>query len=240
MNAPLIRVEHLKKIFYSSEVETLALADINLTLFDGEYVAITGPSGCGKTTLLSILGLLDTPTEGSYELSGVNISDLKKSKRAQIRNQHIGFIFQSFNLISDLSVRENVELPLTYQKGVKAKERKQRALEVLEKVDMAHRRDHFTNQLSGGQQQRVAVARALVTNPDFLLADEPTGNLDSKNASRVLELLKKLNQEGTTICMVTHDPRSASAAKRNIRIIDGMVVENETIDDLSTAITEGD
>jgi putative ABC transport system ATP-binding protein len=239
MNDPLLKVKHLKKVFHTGDIQTLALADINLTLNKGEYVAITGPSGCGKTTLLSILGLLDTPTEGLYELSGQDVSNLKRNKRAQIRNRHIGFIFQSFNLISELSVLENVTLPLTYQKETNSKTRQKRALEVLHKVDMAHRRDHFPNQLSGGQQQRVAVARALVTSPDFLLADEPTGNLDSKNATRVLELLKKLNQEGTTICMVTHDPRSASAAMRNIRIMDGMVVENEAVNKLSTAISEG-
>jgi putative ABC transport system ATP-binding protein len=226
MNAaqPLIKLDAVKKVFYTDEVETHALDNINLEIRSGEYVAIAGPSGCGKSTLLSILGLLDTPTDGRYTLNGQLVTDLPLSQRARVRNREIGFIFQSFNLIGDLTVYENVELPLTYR-GMKASERKERATAALEKVGMAHRAKHLPSQLSGGQQQRVAVARAVAGQPSILLADEPTGNLDSKNGEAVMELLKELHRGGATICMVTHDARYASHAERTVHMFDGRVVE---------------
>jgi putative ABC transport system ATP-binding protein len=226
MNAaqPLIKLEGVKKVFYTDEVETHALDNINMEIRSGEYVAIAGPSGCGKSTLLSILGLLDTPTDGRYMLNGQLVTDLPLSQRARVRNREIGFIFQSFNLIGDLTVYENVELPLTYR-GMKASERKERATAALEKVGMAHRAKHLPSQLSGGQQQRVAVARAVAGQPSILLADEPTGNLDSKNGEAVMDLLKELHRGGATICMVTHDARYASHAERTVHMFDGRVVE---------------
>jgi putative ABC transport system ATP-binding protein len=226
MNAaqPLIKLDAVKKVFYTDEVETHALDNINMEIRSGEYVAIAGPSGCGKSTLLSILGLLDTPSDGRYTLNGQLVTDLPLSQRARVRNREIGFIFQSFNLIGDLTVYENVELPLTYR-GMKAAERKERATAALEKVGMAHRAKHLPSQLSGGQQQRVAVARAVAGQPSILLADEPTGNLDSKNGEAVMELLRELHRGGATICMVTHDARYASHAERTIHLFDGRVVE---------------
>ena len=220
----LIRLDGIKKVFLTDEVETHALSGIHMEIKQGEYVAISGPSGCGKTTLLSLLGLLDTPSEGRYTLNGQLVTDLPLSQRARVRNREIGFIFQSFNLIGDLTVYENVELPLTYR-GMKASERKERATAALEKVGMAHRAKHLPSQLSGGQQQRVAVARAGAGQPSILLADEPTGNLDSKNGEAVMELLRELHRGGATICMVTHDARYASHAERTIHLFDGRVVE---------------
>jgi putative ABC transport system ATP-binding protein len=221
---PIIQLEGVTKIFYTDEVETHALAGISMEIRKGEYVSIAGPSGCGKSTLLSILGLLDTPTGGSYLLNGQPVATLNMAERARIRNREIGFIFQSFNLIGDLTVFENVELPLTYR-GMKSGERKTRVLEALQKVGMDHRAKHIPSQLSGGQQQRVAVARALVGSPLILLADEPTGNLDSRNGEAVMELLRELHQQGATICMVTHDPRFTRHADRNIHLFDGLVVD---------------
>jgi putative ABC transport system ATP-binding protein len=226
MNESLIHLEGATKIFYTEELETHALADITLDIKPGEYVSIEGPSGCGKSTLLSILGLLDSPTSGSYTLNGNSVENLKHAERARIRNREIGFIFQSFNLIGDLSVYENVELPLTYR-GMGAKERKERVTQALEKVDMVHRAKHYPSQLSGGQQQRVAVARALAGNPLILLADEPTGNLDSKNGEAVMELLTDLHNQGATICMVTHDPRYSEFADRKIHLFDGRITTEE-------------
>ena len=228
MTAPsadaLIRMEGIKKIFYTDEVETHALADIHMEIRPGEYVSINGPSGCGKTTLLSILGLLDTPTDGTYMLSGENVSNLSAADRARIRNRQIGFIFQAFNLIGDLTVYENVELPLTYR-GMATAERKKRVQEALERVGMSHRMKHYPSQLSGGQQQRVAVARAVAGDPAILLADEPTGNLDSTNGEAVMELLRELHRGGATICMVAHDPRYSRHADRQIHLFDGRVVD---------------
>ena len=221
---PLIRLEGLTKVFYTDEVETHALAGIHLELRQGEYVAIAGPSGCGKSTLLSLLGLLDSPTEGGYWLNEKPVAELSLAERTRIRNQEIGFIFQNFNLIGDLSVFENVELPLTYR-GMAAAERRERVGEALDKVGMGHRAKHLPSQLSGGQQQRVAVARALVGRPLILLADEPTGNLDSKNGEAVMELLRELHQDGATVCMVTHDARYAKHAERAIHLFDGRIVE---------------
>ena len=220
----LIKLEAIKKVFYTDEVETHALSGIHLDIKKGEYVTIAGPSGCGKSTLLSILGLLDSPTEGNYTLNGQSVANLDHSQRARIRNREVGFIFQSFNLIGDLTVFENVELPLTYR-GTNAAERKQRVTEALERVGMAHRMKHYPSQLSGGHQQRVAVARALGGKPSILLADEPTGNLDSKNGEAVMELLRELHREGATICMVTHDPRFARHAERQVHLFDGRIVE---------------
>jgi putative ABC transport system ATP-binding protein len=221
---PLITLENVTKIFYTDEVETHALSGIHLEIREGEYVSMAGPSGCGKSTLLSIIGLLDTPTDGTYVLNSKPVQSLDFADRARIRNQEIGFIFQSFNLIGDLTVYENVELPLTYRKMGGA-ERKQRVHEALEKVGMSHRMRHYPSQLSGGQQQRVAVARALAGKPSILLADEPTGNLDSRNGEAVMELLQQLHREGATICMVTHDERFARHAERTIHLFDGKVVE---------------
>jgi putative ABC transport system ATP-binding protein len=220
----MLRMEGLKKIFYTDEVETHALSEIHLNINKGEYVSISGPSGCGKSTLLSILGLLDSPTDGNYWLNGQPVSNLKQSERARIRNREVGFIFQAFNLIGDLTVYENVELPLTYR-GTPSAERKHKVQEALEKVGMAHRMKHYPSQLSGGQQQRVAVARAVCGDPSILLADEPTGNLDSTNGEAVMELLTELHRNGATICMVTHDPRYAKYADRTIQLFDGRVVE---------------
>jgi putative ABC transport system ATP-binding protein len=225
---PLIHLTDVKKIFYTDEVETHALAGIHLEINKGEYVSISGPSGCGKSTLLSILGLLDSPSDGDYWLNGHAVSDLPMSERARIRNREVGFIFQSFNLIGDLTVFENVELPLTYR-GIKAAERKKRVLDALERVGMAHRAKHLPSQLSGGQQQRVAVARAVAGDPAILLADEPTGNLDSTNGEAVMDLLRELHRGGATICMVTHDPRYARHADKNIHLFDGRVVEEEDL-----------
>ena len=222
---PLIQLQDIKKVFLTDDVETHALSGIHLEIGQGEYVSIAGPSGCGKSTLLAILGLLDTPSEGTYVLNGNQVANLDHSQRARIRNREIGFIFQSFNLIGDLTVFENVELPLTYR-GLSSAERKQRATEALEKVGMSHRMRHFPSQLSGGQQQRVAVARALGGKPSILLADEPTGNLDSKNGDAVMDLLRQLHREGATICMVTHDTRFAKHADRTIQLFDGRVVED--------------
>jgi len=221
----LIRLEGLSKVFYTDEVETHALAEIHLTIEQGEFVAIAGPSGCGKSTLLSILGLLDSPSGGVYELNGRHVQDLDFAARARTRNREIGFIFQSFNLIGDLTVYENVELPLTYR-GLGGAERKKRVQEALERVGMAHRTRHYPSQLSGGQQQRVAVARAVAGQPLILLADEPTGNLDSSNGEAVMDLLRELHRGGATICMVTHDPRYALHADRAIQLFDGRVVED--------------
>ncbi len=223
---PLIKLEGLRKVFYTDEVETHALSDIHLEIRAGEYVAISGPSGCGKTTLLSILGLLDSPTEGAYLLDAQPVQRLTPGDRARIRNRRIGFIFQAFNLIGDLTVYENVELPLTYR-GLAAAERKKRVQQALEKVGMAHRVKHYPSQLSGGQQQRVAVARAVAGDPLILLADEPTGNLDSNNGEAVMELLRELHRGGATICMVTHDPRYARHAQRTVHLFDGRVVEEQ-------------
>ncbi|MBK1877560.1 ABC transporter ATP-binding protein [Pelagicoccus mobilis] len=219
-------MEGIMKIFYSDEIETYALSDVYLTIKEGDFVSVAGPSGCGKSTLLSILGLLETPTDGRYCLDGLDVRDLGRNELAYVRNAEIGFIFQSFNLIGDLTVEENVELPLAYG-GMPAEERKKRAKEVLERVEMSHRRNHLPYQLSGGQQQRVAVARALSTTPKILLADEPTGNLDSKNGDRVMDLLKELHGEGTTICMVTHDSRYNAHADRVLSLFDGRVVNEE-------------
>ena len=223
---PLIHLDNVKKIFYTDEVETHALSGIHLDVKKGEYLSIAGPSGCGKSTLLSILGLLDSPSDGQYLLDGKTVSDLPLSERARIRNRQVGFIFQSFNLIGDLTVMENVELPLTYR-GMKSAERKKRANDALERVGMAHRAKHLPSQLSGGQQQRVAVARAVAGEPLILLADEPTGNLDSTNGEAVMDLLRELHQAGATICMVTHDPRYAKHADRQIHLFDGRVVDDE-------------
>jgi putative ABC transport system ATP-binding protein len=223
---PLIRLENLSKVFYTDEVETHALSGIHLEIQKGDYVAIAGPSGCGKSTLLSILGLLDSPTDGVYQLNGGPVQDLDLGQRARIRNREIGFIFQSFNLIGDLTVFENVELPLTYR-GMRASERRERVQKALERVGMGHRAKHLPSQLSGGQQQRVAVARALVGEPSILLADEPTGNLDSRNGDAVMELLRDLHRNGSTICMVTHDPRFARHADRTVHLFDGRVVDED-------------
>ena len=224
MSDSLILLDDLRKVFYTDEVETHALDNINLEIHKGEYVSIAGPSGCGKSTLLSILGLLDTPSDGAYALNNQPVTNLKASQRARVRNREIGFIFQSFNLIGDLTVYENVELPLTYR-GMRPADRKTRVMEALERVGMGHRAKHLPSQLSGGQQQRVAVARAVAGEPSILLADEPTGNLDSKNGEAVMQLLSDLHQAGATICMVTHDERYASHAKRTIHLFDGRVVE---------------
>ena len=221
---PLLRLEQVSKVFVTDEVETHALSAIHIDVAKGEYLSIGGPSGCGKSTLLAILGLLDTPTDGTYYLDGKPVTGLKLSERARIRNREIGFIFQAFNLIGDLTVYENVELPLTYR-GMPSAERKRRAQEALERVGMSHRMKHYPSQLSGGQQQRVAVARALSGDPLILLADEPTGNLDSANGEAVMNLLRELHQGGATICMVTHDPRYSEFADRTIHLFDGRIVE---------------
>src|SRR5204862_209423 len=220
----LIKLDGVTKVFFTDEVETHALSGIHLQINKGEYVSIAGPSGCGKSTLLSILGLLDSPSEGQYLLNSRPVATLAASERARVRNREIGFIFQSFNLIGDLNVFENVELPLTYR-GMRSAERKTRVQQALEKVGMAHRSKHLPSQLSGGQQQRVAVARALVGEPAILLADEPTGNLDSRNGEQVMELMRELHRAGATVCMVTHDPRFSRHADRTVHLFDGRVVE---------------
>ena len=224
MTPPVIKLESVTKVFATDEVETHALSDVQVEIARGEYVSIAGPSGCGKSTLLSILGLLDTPTKGSYALNGRPVEELKPRDRARVRNREIGFIFQSFNLIGDLTVFENVELPLTYR-GMSTAERRLRVGEALERVGMAHRAKHLPSQLSGGQQQRVAVARAVAGEPVMLLADEPTGNLDSKSGESVMELLHELHESGATICMVTHDSRYARNAQRHIHLFDGRIVD---------------
>lgn len=223
----MIQIENLSKVFRTSEVETIALNHVNIEVKEGEFVAIMGPSGCGKSTLLNILGLLDNPTEGSYKLLGNEVANLKEKERTRLRKGVIGFVFQSFNLIDELNVFENVELPLTYL-GIKASERKERVLEILKRMNLSHRAKHFPQQLSGGQQQRVAIARAVVTNPKLILADEPTGNLDSKNGAEVMALLTELNKEGTTIIMVTHSQHDASFAHRTVHLFDGSVVASVT------------
>jgi len=225
---PLIRLNSVTKVFLTDEVETHALSGIHLDIRDGEYISIAGPSGCGKSTLLSILGLLDTPSDGSYALKGHEVANLSFADRARIRNREIGFIFQSFNLIGDLTVYENVELPLTYR-GMNAGDRKTLVTQALDRVGMAHRAKHLPSQLSGGQQQRVAVARALAGKPAILLADEPTGNLDSRNGEAVMNLLKELHAGGATICMVTHDERFAQHADRTVHLFDGRVVEDSRV-----------
>lgn len=226
---PMISMRDITKVFLTDEVETHALSGIHIDVAQGEYIAISGPSGCGKSTLLSILGLLDTPTSGQYELNGGSVHALNANERARIRNRDIGFIFQAFNLIGDLSVFENVELPLTYRDGMDRAQRRDLAMEALERVGMAHRVKHSPGQLSGGQQQRVAVARALVGKPAILLADEPTGNLDSKNGEAVMSLLDELHKSGSTICMVTHDMRYAEFASRKIFMFDGRIVDEDTL-----------
>lgn len=225
-NPSLIHLEGITKVFLTDEIETHALSGIHLDVREGEFISISGPSGCGKSTLLSILGLLEAPSDGVYLLNGKHASGLSLEKRARIRNREIGFIFQSFNLIGDLSVIENVELPLAYR-GLKPAPRRELALKALERVEMIHRQKHLPSQLSGGQQQRVAVARALAGSPKILLADEPTGNLDSKNGSLVMDMLSELNREGTTICMVTHDDRYAHYARRIVHLFDGKIVDEE-------------
>jgi putative ABC transport system ATP-binding protein len=222
----LIRLEGIRKVFLTDEMETHALSDVHLEITDGEFAEVMGPSGCGKSTLLSLVGLLDTPTEGAYWLDGEPVDSLSASERARVRNRHIGFIFQAFNLIGDLTVYENVELPLTYR-GMAVPERKGRVNRALERVGMSHRMDHYPSQLSGGQQQRVAAARAVVGDPLILLADEPTGNLDSTNGEAVMDLLKELHAEGSTILMVTHDPRYSRYAERTIHLFDGRIVSEE-------------
>jgi len=225
---PLVQLTGVRKVFHTDEVDTYALANIHMEIARGEYVSISGPSGCGKSTLLSILGLLDQPSEGEYILNGQSMDSLTTSRRAYIRNREIGFIFQAFNLIGDLNVYENVELPLTYR-NMPSSERRKRVEEALERVQLSHRMKHFPSQLSGGQQQRVAVARAVAGNPSILLADEPTGNLDSKNGEAVMQLLDELHQEGATICMVTHDDRYSHHAERTIRLFDGQIVEERSL-----------
>lgn len=228
MQEEIIRLRGVRKVFQTDEIETHALIDIHMEIRRGEYVSISGPSGCGKSTLLAILGLLDSPSSGEYELRGTPVASLKLAERARIRNREIGFIFQAFNLIGDLTVYENVELPLTYR-NMPGAERKKAVLEALERVGMSHRQKHYPSQLSGGQQQRVAVARALAGSPSLLLADEPTGNLDSQNGEAVMELLSELHRGGATICMVTHDPRFARCAERSIRLFDGRIVEEHAL-----------
>jgi len=228
---PLIHLSDVKKVFYTDEVETHALSGVHLKINKGEYVAMSGPSGCGKSTLLSIIGLLDTPTEGKYKLNGNTVENLDFGDRSRIRNREIGFIFQSFNLIGDLTVYENVELPLTYRDGMPAAERKKRVLESLERVGMAHRLRHYPSQLSGGQQQRVAVARALAGSPSILLADEPTGNLDTKNSEVVLHMLRQLNKDlGQTIVMITHNPEAVTYFDRVVHMRDGVIVDGVPAD----------
>ena len=222
----LIELQAVKKIFYTDDLETWALNNIHLAIDAGEYVSISGPSGCGKSTLLSVLGLLNSFTEGKYFLKGKEVSSLSEAEQARVRNEDIGFIFQAFNLIGDMSVFENVELPLTFRNNLSRKQRHEMVVEALEQVEMGHRQKHFPAELSGGQQQRVAIARALVGKPKVLLADEPTGNLDSKNAQMVMDLLSALHSKGSTIVMVTHDPRSAEQAQRQISLFDGKLVDD--------------
>lgn len=223
---PLIHMQGIRKVFFTDEVETHALSDVHFDIRKGEYVAIAGPSGCGKTTLLSILGLLDAPSGGEYQIAGTSVAHLGAADRARVRNKEIGFIFQAFNLIGDLTVWENVELPLTYRE-MDAAERKDRVQKALERVGMTHRAKHFPSQLSGGQQQRIAVARAVAGDPAILLADEPTGNLDSRNGEAVMELLRELHAAGSTVCMVTHDARYAQHAERTVQLFDGRIVSTD-------------
>lgn len=223
----MIKIENLKKSFRTEEVETLALNNVNLKVEEGEFVAIMGPSGCGKSTLLNIIGMLDNPSEGNYYFAGHEVGNLKENQRTGMRKGNLGFVFQSFNLIDELTVFENVELPLIYLK-MKKKEREEKVMKVLERMKISHRKNHFPQQLSGGQQQRVAIARAVVTNPKLILADEPTGNLDSKNGIEVMNLLTELNQEGATIVMVTHSDRDSHYAHRVINLFDGQVVTEST------------
>ena len=220
----MIQLDNIRKVFRTEEVETIALGGVTMSVNEGEFVAIMGPSGCGKSTLLNILGLLDNPCEGSYKLAGTEVADLKERDRTQIRKGQVGFVFQSFNLIDELNVEQNVELPLKYV-GVPKKEREQRVEEMLRRMGLSHRAKHYPNQLSGGQQQRVAIARAVITNPKLILADEPTGNLDSKNGYEVMQLLSQLNAEGTTVVMVTHSQRDASFASRVVNLFDGHIVD---------------
>lgn len=226
----LIELKYISKTFLTEEIETRAINSVNLMIKKGEYISLSGQSGCGKSTLLSLLGLLDSPSTGSYHLNDIDVSSLSRDQRAKIRSEQIGFVFQSFNLISDLTVFENVMLPLTYQTGLAKKVIEEKVNQVLEKVEMSHRKNHFPSQLSGGQQQRVAVARALVNDPAIILADEPTGNLDSKNAEAVLALFDKLHQDGSTICMVTHDPISAKRASRCLEMFDGRMIADQLND----------
>ena len=221
----MIKINNLSKVFRTEEIETTALNGVSMEIKDGEFVAIMGPSGCGKSTLLNILGLLDNPTDGSYELLGSEVSNLKEKDRTKFRKGNIGFVFQSFNLIDELNVYENIELPLKYM-NISASERKKRVTEIMKKMNISHRAKHFPQQLSGGQQQRVAIARAVIAGPKLILADEPTGNLDSKNGRDVMNLLSELNQEGTTIVMVTHSPKDASMAQRTIDLLDGEIVKD--------------
>jgi putative ABC transport system ATP-binding protein len=230
--SPLLQLRGLGKVFHTDEVETHALSEIALDIHQGDFVAITGPSGCGKSTLLSILGLLDPPSSGQYQLAGQDVAHLDARARARIRNGQIGFIFQAFNLIADLTVEENVALPLTYRDGVGRNEMRRRVREVLEVVGMSHRTRHYPGQLSGGQQQRVAVARALVGDPAILLADEPTGNLDTHNGEAVMQLLEQLHEHGTTLCMVTHDAAFARRARRLVHMLDGRIVDEDTFERL--------
>ena len=230
----MIRLEGVTKVFYTDDLETHALDGIHLDVGKGEFLSISGPSGCGKSTLLALLGLLDMPTDGRYLLGGDDVTTLAPVARAKVRNQRIGFVFQAFNLIGDLTVLQNVELPLTYREGMPSDERRKAALHALERVGMSHRVNHHPAQLSGGQQQRVAVARALAGKPSILLADEPTGNLDSRNGEAVMNLLRELHREGSTICMVTHDPRYADYADRKVQLFDGRVVDENTLIDLSS------
>lgn len=228
MSSPaIIELEGLQKSYFNNELETKALRDIHLTVGEGEYVSISGPSGCGKSTLLGLLGLLDVPTAGGYRFYGLDVTQCGSKQRAALRNQQLGFVFQAFNLIADMSVYENVELPLTYRAGLTRAERKRKVMDTLESVQMAHRLHHYPAQLSGGQQQRVAIARALVGEPKVLLADEPTGNLDSKNAHIVMDLIDQLHRQGTTVVMVTHDQRAAQRAQRQLVLFDGRVVEDQ-------------
>ncbi len=224
----MIHLNNIKKVFRTEDIETWALRDVNLEIKQGEFVAIMGPSGCGKSTLLNILGLLDNPSEGQYILNGKDVSTLNENERTDIRKGVIGFVFQSFNLIDELNVTENIELPLLYM-NISAKERAERVKAVINKVALSHRTKHFPNQLSGGQQQRVAVARAVLPNPKIILADEPTGNLDSKNGEEVMDLLRSLNKEGTTIIMVTHSRHDAQYADRIINLFDGEIVNQVEI-----------
>ena len=235
MSEPLIHMKGIRKVFYTDELETHALADVHFEVAKGEYVAIAGPSGCGKTTLLAILGLLDTPSSGDYRIAGTPVGQLAPADRARVRNREIGFIFQAFNLIGDLTVRENVELPLTYRE-MDAAERKERVQKALERVGMTHRAKHYPPQLSGGQQQRVAVARAVAGDPAILLADEPTGNLDSKNGEAVMDLLRELHGNGSTICMVTHDARYAQHADRTVQLFDGRILEAGALEAMSASV----
>jgi len=234
----LISLTNISKAFLTEEIETRALNDINLTINKGEYISLSGQSGCGKSTLLSLLGLLDSTTSGQYQLAGNDVSKLSRDERAKIRSKQIGFVFQSFNLISDLTVFENVMLPLTYQSGRSKNEVESKVNQVLEKVEMSHRTNHYPSQLSGGQQQRVAVARALVNDPAIILADEPTGNLDSKNAEAVLQLFEQLHKDGATICMVTHDPASAQRANRCLEMFDGQLIKDDINTNKQTSIAK--